>query len=188
MWYSRWPVRAWRPPRKVGTKKTNIRSSVYSFAKAATLLETQQEQLGIDFTFNCTTLEKVFLNISYQADLVAKANQTNIDMSPQLVRTTSLENIYNGEKNLVANGFEKDYSNTKAKVRASKWYEQIGPLMKKRAIHYYRDRKAVMCTFVLPTIMIFIAMALTLLRPPTLDDPAVQLTPEMYEPNTHFLR
>lgn len=61
------------------------------------------------------------------------------------------------------------------------------PLFKKRAIHYIHDKKALFCTLVLPTVIAAIAMGLTLLRPPTVDEPSIDLNPNLYDMSTNFL-
>lgn len=67
-----------------------------SFEKAALILEQQKSKLGIeDYAFNCTTLEKVFVDICCKADIMEDSEHTKLNIIPN-INTASLENIYFG--------------------------------------------------------------------------------------------
>lgn len=181
---------------------TSINGMPNDFEKLCSVLEENQTELGfVNFSMNCTTLEKVFLDLCSKADMkktmklsnelilngngngnliqmngIQNLNGINFRDSYTSGFTASVENLENAEdiSSLIDNG-EKLTGNTLLKFTA---------LLKKRAIHYMHDWRIILCALVLPTVFTAVAMGFSLIRPPSDNDSALQLTSDLYKPHS----
>lgn len=60
---------------------------------------------------------------------------------------------------------------------------QMRAMIKKRLWHFARDWRAPLAALILPTMFVAVAMGFSLIRPPSEDEPALVLSPKLY--NTH---
>lgn len=66
---------------------------------------------------------------------------------------------------------------------------QAKALLKKRAWHFRKDWLTLLAGLFLPTIFVAVAMGFSLIRPPSEDEPALILTPKLYDTHpTYFYR
>lgn len=77
---------------------------------------------------------------------------------------------------------EIDFISTEMVLKPSP-IRQMKAMIKKRLWHFARDWKAPLAALFLPTMFVAVAMGFSLIRPPSEDEPALILTPKLY--NTH---
>lgn len=66
---------------------------------------------------------------------------------------------------------------------------QVRALLKKRLWHFRKDWLTLLAGLLLPTMFVAVAMGFSLIRPPSQDEPALPLTPKLYDTHpTYFYR
>lgn len=66
---------------------------------------------------------------------------------------------------------------------------QVKALLKKRTWHFRKDWITFLAGLLLPTMFVAVAMGFSLIRPPSEDEPALTLTPKLYDTHpTYFYR
>lgn len=66
---------------------------------------------------------------------------------------------------------------------------QVKALLKKRVWHFRKDWMTFFAGLLLPTTFVAVAMGFSLIRPPSGDEPALSLTPKLYDSHpTYFYR
>ncbi|XP_067204074.1 uncharacterized protein ldd isoform X2 [Linepithema humile] len=142
-------------------------------AQAAKALEDNRKLLGFShFSLECDTLERVFLDLCARADngsSIIKANEDSV---------TNAEHV-----EIPMPNNDIDFISTEMVLKPSP-IRQMKAMIKKRLWHFARDWRAPLAALVLPTMFVAVAMGFSLIRPPSEDEPALILTPKLY--NTHL--
>jgi ATP-binding cassette subfamily A (ABC1) protein 12 len=85
--------------------------------------------------------------------------------------------------------FAPNYNNftryTKLKGREL-YMQQLSALFLKRFHHYRRNMRILATNIILPCLFVAMSMTFTTIRPKLVDQPALQLTPAMYDPSSIF--
>lgn len=124
------------------------------------VLEENKKSLNYSrISLECETLEQVFLNLCSKADNERQLSEEN---------STSV----------FSTGFN-DPEPDDTPLRPTRW-RQFKALLKKRYWHFSRDWKAPVATLILPTLFVAVAMGFSLVRPPSGDEPALELNPNIY--------
>ncbi|KAG5315958.1 ABCAD protein, partial [Acromyrmex insinuator] len=146
--------------------KNGINNDIAQVAKA---LEDNRKLLGFShFSLECDTLERVFLDLCARADKgssVIRASQdsvVNMELAEVPVSDDNIDLI------------------TDMMVRPSP-IRQMKAIIKKRLWHFARDWRAPLAALVLPTMFVAVAMGFSLVRPPSENEPPLDLTPKLYD-------
>ncbi|XP_018348552.1 PREDICTED: uncharacterized protein LOC108752306 [Trachymyrmex septentrionalis] len=146
--------------------KNGVNNDIAQVAKA---LEDNRKLLGFShFSLECDTLERVFLDLCAQADRgssVIRASQdsvVNVELAEVPVSDDNIDLI------------------TDMMVRPSP-IRQMKAIIKKRLWHFARDWRAPLAALVLPTMFVAVAMGFSLVRPPSENEPPLDLTPKLYD-------
>ncbi|XP_072756384.1 uncharacterized protein Ldd isoform X2 [Anoplolepis gracilipes] len=146
-------------------------------AQAAKLLEDNRKLLGFShFSLECDTLERVFLDLCARADnrsTTIKANEDSVAVIEhvEIPMPDSYDDI--------------DLSSTE--IMKPTPIRQMKAIIKKRLWHFAKDWRAPLAALILPTMFVAVAMGFSLIRPPSEDEPALVLTPKLYDTHpTYF--
>ncbi|XP_050450054.1 uncharacterized protein LOC126850786 isoform X1 [Cataglyphis hispanica] len=145
-------------------------------AQAAKLLEDNRKLLGFShFSLECDTLERVFLDLCARADnksSIIKANEDSVAVIEHIEIPMSNDDV--------------DLNSTEIIMKPSP-IRQMKAMIKKRLWHFARDWRAPLAALILPTMFVAVAMGFSLIRPPSEDEPALVLTPKLYDAHpTYF--
>ncbi|XP_066598930.1 uncharacterized protein ldd isoform X2 [Prorops nasuta] len=140
--------------------------------RALKSLEGNQETLGYTrLTLECDTLEKVFL------DLCGKADSGSNFMKASLDSVASVDQI-----GLSIPEDDIDLINNRVNTSSSpSAFRQAKALLKKRLWHFAKDWRAPLSALILPTMFVAVAMGFSLIRPPSEDEPPLNLNPKLYD-------
>ncbi|XP_053595540.1 uncharacterized protein LOC103571174 isoform X2 [Microplitis demolitor] len=148
-------------------------------------LEDNQKTLGFSrITLECDTLEKVFLDLCLRADSglggvggIASPASSSRGSSNSVASISSIElNMIDDTESIL----------TRYPTNPSA-FRQVKALLKKRLWHFIRDWRAPLATLILPTIFVAVAMGFSLIRPPSTDEPSIDLNPNLYDTHpTYF--
>ncbi|XP_044002930.1 uncharacterized protein LOC122848731 isoform X2 [Aphidius gifuensis] len=116
-------------------------------------------------SLECDTLEHVFLNLCSKSDEQKKKKQ----------ETQVIIGVDNNAEFM-----------TKESIIKPSSFRQIKALLKKRFWHFSRDWRAPIATLILPTIFVAFAMGFSLVRPPSGNEPAMDLSPKLYGEHSTF--
>ncbi|XP_063992095.1 ATP-binding cassette sub-family A member 13-like isoform X2 [Diachasmimorpha longicaudata] len=137
-------------------------------------LEDSKTSLGFSrISLDCDTLERVFLS------LCGKAEHKNSHVGGSLASVNSggsvSLNIFDDTESIIG----------ETALKPSPW-RQIRALLMKRMWHFARDWRAPLATLLLPTIFVAIAMGFSLIRPPSSDEPPLDLNPKLYDTHVNY--
>ncbi|XP_019697173.1 ATP-binding cassette sub-family A member 13 isoform X1 [Harpegnathos saltator] len=144
-------------------------------AQTAKALEDSRKLLGFShFSLECDTLERVFL------DLCARADSGSSSMKASQDSVVTLESSHSVDISTPDDDVDLITSEMLSKPSPLR---QMRAIIKKRLWHFARDWRAPLAALILPTMFVAVAMGFSLIRPPSEDEPALLLTPKLY--NTH---
>ncbi|XP_011308769.1 uncharacterized protein ldd isoform X2 [Fopius arisanus] len=137
-------------------------------------LEENKTSLGFSrISLDCDTLERVFLNLCGKAE-----NESSVIGG-------SLASVNSGGSTHVNISDDTENIITEMMVKPSPW-RQARALLKKRMWHFSRDWRAPLATLLLPTVFVAIAMGFSLIRPPSSDEPPLDLSPKLYDTHVTY--
>ncbi|XP_076237165.1 lipid droplet defective [Calliopsis andreniformis] len=147
-----------------------------NIAQAAKVLEDSRKILGYShFSLECDSLERVFLDLCARAESgssVIRANQDNVTTTDYVGVP-----IPNDDVDLI----DMDSPLKPNPIR------QMKAMLKKRVWHFRKDWITFLAGLLLPTMFVAVAMGFSLIRPPSEDEPALTLTPKLYDTHpTYF--
>ncbi|KZC04437.1 ATP-binding cassette sub-family A member 13 [Dufourea novaeangliae] len=147
-----------------------------NIAQAAKMLEDSRKLVGYShFSLECDTLERVFLDLCSRAESgssVIRASQDSV---------ASVDHIGLSMPNDDVDLIDVDPSLNPSPIR------QVKALLKKRVWHFRKDWMTFFAGLFLPTVFVAVAMGFSLIRPPSGDEPALPLTPKLYDTHpTYF--
>ena len=147
-----------------------------NIAQAAKVLEDSRKMLGYShFSLECDTLERVFLDLCARAESgssVIRASQDSVASVDHVGVTMADDDV-----DLI----DIEPTPKPAAVR------QVKALLKKRLWHFRKDWLTFLAGLLLPTMFVAVAMGFSLIRPPSQDEPALPLTPKLYDTHpTYF--
>nr|XP_031839600.1 uncharacterized protein LOC116430078 isoform X2 [Nomia melanderi] len=152
------------------------KNGVNNIAQAAKVLEDSRKIVGYShFSLECDTLERVFLDLCSRAE----SGSTVISASQDSIVTVDHVGLSmpNDEVDLI--GGEPALNPTPIR--------QVKALLKKRMWHFRKDWMTFVAGLLLPTTFVAVAMGFSLIRPPSGDEPALPLTPKLYDTHpTYF--
>ncbi|KAL6258986.1 hypothetical protein P5V15_008908 [Pogonomyrmex californicus] len=153
--------------------KNGINNDIAQVAKA---LEDNRKLLGFShFSLECDTLERVFL------DLCARA-----DNGSSIIRA-SQDSVINVEHGVEVSAPDDTLDLITETVLKPSPIRQMKAMIKKRLWHFARDWRAPLAALVLPTMFVAVAMGFSLIRPPSENEPPLDLTPKLYDTHpTYF--
>ncbi|XP_078047717.1 lipid droplet defective isoform X2 [Augochlora pura] len=147
-----------------------------NIAHAAKVLEDSRKILGYShFSLECDTLERVFLDLCSRAEsgsAVIRASQDSV---------ATVDHVGLSMPNDDIDLIDDEPTLNPTPTRQAK------ALLKKRMWHFRKDWMTLFAGLFLPTIFVAVAMGFSLIRPPSQDEPALPLTPKLYDTHpTHF--
>ncbi|XP_043253492.1 retinal-specific phospholipid-transporting ATPase ABCA4 isoform X1 [Colletes gigas] len=146
-----------------------------NIAQAAKALEDSRKILGYShFSLECDSLERVFLDLCSRADSgssVIRASQDSV------ASVGSVEHVG------LSMPDDVDLIDVEPSLNPSPG-KQAKALLKKRVWHFRKDWMTFFAGLFLPTVFVAVAMGFSLIRPPSGDEPALPLTPKLYD--THL--
>ncbi|XP_020291877.1 uncharacterized protein LOC109858741 isoform X2 [Pseudomyrmex gracilis] len=149
--------------------KNGMNNDIAQIAKA---LEDNHKLLGFShFSLECDTLERVFLDLCARADngsSIIKGSQDSVASIEQIGISIPDDDV--------------DLISTDTILKPS-MIRQMRAMIKKRLWHFARDWRTPLAALILPTMFVAVAMGFSLIRPPSEDEPALNLSPKLY--NTH---
>ncbi|XP_076284763.1 lipid droplet defective isoform X2 [Lasioglossum baleicum] len=143
---------------------------------AAKVLEDSRKVVGYShFSLECDTLERVFLDLCARAE----NGSTVIGASQDSVATVDYVGLSMPTDDIDLIDDEPTLSPSPVR--------QARALLKKRMWHFRKDWMTLFAGLFLPTIFVAVAMGFSLIRPPSQDEPALPLTPKLYDTHpTYF--
>lgn len=144
-------------------------------AAAIKLLEDNKKKLGFSrISLECDTLEKVFLDLCSRADTGASAIRGS---TASVLSNNSIGvNIPDDTESIIPESAPNPSAIRQARV-----------LLKKRMWHFMRDWRAPLAALILPTMFVAVAMGFSIIRPPSGDEPPLDLNPRLYDTHpTYF--
>nr|XP_033323682.1 uncharacterized protein LOC117218991 isoform X1 [Megalopta genalis]XP_033323683.1 uncharacterized protein LOC117218991 isoform X1 [Megalopta genalis]XP_033323684.1 uncharacterized protein LOC117218991 isoform X1 [Megalopta genalis] len=148
-----------------------------NIAHAAKVLEDSRKIVGYShFSLECDTLERVFLDLCSRAESgsgsVIRASQDSVATVDHVGLSMSNDDIDLIDDEPILNPTPT---------------RQAKALLKKRMWHFRKDWMTLFAGLFLPTMFVAVAMGFSLIRPPSQDEPALPLTPKLYDTHpTHF--
>ncbi|XP_076548743.1 lipid droplet defective isoform X1 [Osmia lignaria lignaria] len=147
-----------------------------NIALAAKVLEDSRKILGYShFSLECDTLERVFLDLCSRAEngsSIIRASQDSVATVDHVGLTMPKDDV--------------DLIDVESTLNPSP-VRQAKALLKKRVWHFRKDWLTLLISLFLPTIFVAVAMGFSLIRPPSADEPALVLTPKLYDTHpTYF--
>ncbi|XP_028982053.1 uncharacterized protein LOC107039836 isoform X2 [Diachasma alloeum] len=137
-------------------------------------LEENKTSLGFSrISLDCDTLERVFLNLCGKAEHGSSA--IGGSLASVNSRASVNVNIFDDTESII----------TETILKPSPW-RQAKALLMKRMWHFARDWRAPLATLLLPTIFVAIAMGFSLIRPPSSDEPPLDLNPKLYDTHVTY--
>ncbi|XP_043289977.1 uncharacterized protein ldd isoform X2 [Venturia canescens] len=146
-------------------------------AAVVKLLEDNKKTLGFaHISLECDSLERVFLDLCSRADTGYSA--------PMRLSMDSVASV--GSIGLTVPTDDVDLMIGESAPNP-KPLRQARALLKKRLWHFARDWRSPLATLILPTIFVAVAMGFSLIRPPSGDEPPLDLNPKLYDTHpTYF--
>ncbi|XP_076641439.1 lipid droplet defective [Halictus rubicundus] len=143
---------------------------------AAKVLEDSRKVVGYShFSLECDSLERVFLDLCSRAESgssVIRASQDSVATVDHVGLSIPTDDI--------------DLIDDETTLNPSP-VRQVKALLKKRMWHFRKDWMTLFAGLFLPTIFVAAAMGFSLIRPPSQDEPALPLTPKLYDTHpTYF--
>nr|XP_012136751.1 PREDICTED: uncharacterized protein LOC100878441 isoform X3 [Megachile rotundata] len=146
-----------------------------NIAQAAKVLEDSRKILGYShFSLECDTLERVFLDLCSRAEngSVIRVSQDSVTTVDHVGLTMPKEGV--------------DLIDVEPILHPSP-IRQVKALLKKRLWHFRKDWLTLLAGLFLPTMFVAVAMGFSLIRPPSEDEPALVLSPKLYDTHpTYF--
>ena len=150
-----------------------------SYQELFALLENEKEFLDINtFSIASANLEDVFLSLTDDADSMTEEN-IRINDSQNRNQIADI-NSQSDEGSL--NGLESDFVFSDKAESSS--VRALMALVTKRAKRFFKDRRMLMTSLLLPVLMLTLSMVLGIVRPKT-TLPILLLTPSMYGPESY---
>jgi energy-coupling factor transporter ATP-binding protein EcfA2 len=156
------------------------------------ILENEKDLLNINsFSISSPTLEDIFLAIIFEADSdpdnIIRKNKKAVkgQVSPEGMDTTEYDNLSTdlGSSDSLRPSTPRPVLRPAHQAGLALFGNQIMALLWKRLLNLKRDRKLLLCSLVIPSVLLTLAMVTAKIRPGT-QTPPLLLTPSMYGPGS----
>ncbi|KAK0086066.1 hypothetical protein PV325_003922 [Microctonus aethiopoides] len=153
--------------------KHGMTNDISSAIKA---LEDNKKSLGFScVSLECDTLERVFLDLCSRAETGVASTVHGSTASVASISSIGVDMVDDTET-IIEQSIPNPSVIRQAKV-----------LIKKRMWHFTRNWRAPLAALILPTMFVAIAMGFSLIRPPSGDEPALDVNPKLYDTHpTYF--
>lgn len=153
--------------------KHGMTNDISSAIKA---LEDNKKSLGFScVSLECDTLERVFLDLCSRAETGVASIVHGSTASVASISSIGVDMVDDTET-IIEQSIPNPSVIRQAKV-----------LIKKRMWHFTRNWRAPLAALILPTMFVAIAMGFSLIRPPSGDEPALDVNPKLYDTHpTYF--
>ena len=164
--------------------KEAVNFSVYQ--KLFAILENEKDLLNVSsFSITSPSLEDIFLAIVWEADAsddiltISEKKVNSKQISPEKgIEDSSLSSLRLNSPTNLNRKFEVDYQ-----TNIALFLNQLFALLLKRSLNFIRDKKLIISSFIIPMILLILAMTTAKIRPQT-KTPSILLTPSMYGPGS----